>query len=244
MAKRKYGVAFPKTTKPGVRQRKMRYKRRRKMLRRNLFSLPVTGFPKSKMVRLRYAEEIPLNATAAGVDYYTFSANGMYDPNITGTGHQPIGFDQNMLFFDHYCVVASRCRARFVPTTVSNSVPSYFDVLLTDDAATPASFTSVSHFLESNFSKGPSMKQMGTERNYVGWNPWVTKWFSAKKFFRKSKVVDDDQLQGSVASNPVEQAFFQICSASVGGVDSAAVTVLVVIDYWAILKEPKLISQS
>lgn len=53
---------------------------------------------------LVYATTIQLDPAVATVAYHTFALNGMYDPDITGTGHQPRGFDQMMLLYREYKV--------------------------------------------------------------------------------------------------------------------------------------------
>jgi len=51
---------------------------------------------------LRYSDYFQLTTTSGAVSTYVFAANGLYDPNITGTGHQPMGFDQLLQFYNHY----------------------------------------------------------------------------------------------------------------------------------------------
>lgn len=72
-------------------KRKRSYKSKR-TLSTTTNTLPLGKYFKSHN---RYVEGfIDLNPGALGSNApYTFSANGLYDPNITGSGHQPIGFD-------------------------------------------------------------------------------------------------------------------------------------------------------
>ena len=63
--------------------------------------------PKTKVVRLKYVEFFSSNTGTAVPAVKYFSANGCYDPYISGTGHQPRGFDQWTAFYDHYCALRS-----------------------------------------------------------------------------------------------------------------------------------------
>ncbi len=76
-------------------------------------TLPV--FPISKLVtqQLYYENQLNLAGTAGVLARYVFSANGAYDPNITGTGHQMMGFDQMMLFYEQAVVVRSKIQVTF-----------------------------------------------------------------------------------------------------------------------------------
>lgn len=53
-----------------------------------------------------YAENgISLNPGLAGVaSTYVFNLNSLFDPNTTGAGHQPAGYDQMMAIYEEYIV--------------------------------------------------------------------------------------------------------------------------------------------
>lgn len=46
--------------------------------------------------------------------FYQFRGNGPYDPDVTGTGSQPVGFDQMTTFYGRYYVIGSRINIRLV----------------------------------------------------------------------------------------------------------------------------------
>ncbi len=65
-------------------------------------------FPQVMNVSLRYGQLVTLTAGVAGV-YGTeqvFRLNSLYDPDLTGTGHQPYGFDTLSSIYFHYKVTA------------------------------------------------------------------------------------------------------------------------------------------
>jgi hypothetical protein len=50
--------------------------------------------------KLTYADHASYDPTATVVAYNTYRANGLYDPDYTSTGHQPLGYDQwSALYF-------------------------------------------------------------------------------------------------------------------------------------------------
>jgi len=199
------------------------------------FKLPLGGMPDKKMVRLRYAEEVALNGLTQGPIAHTFSANGAYDPNITGTGHQPNGFDQMMQFYNHHQVIKSKIFCKFPASTTGNVIPAYMDVFLTDSGSRTISMSTID-FLEHSQGTGRGW-QIGTERNYIGQQSGITKYFDSAKFFDRPR--NDSSLLGSIGSNPAEQAYFEVAVAPIAGNNPDNVVLLVIIDYIVMFTEPK-----
>lgn len=216
------------------------YRRRRSRYHKRL---PLAGMPKSKMVRLRYCQEITLNPTSVNPAVNDFRANDLRDPDFTGGGHQPSGFDQMMPFYDHFTVVGSKISMKFIPTTAGNLVPGYFGIALTDAIGRVGTLGSSDAILESRIC-GKSYKVGGSYNSQDTKSPTVYKSFSASKFFGKKAIVGADQYRGNTATSPTEEAIFECWASSAGLNDPDAMTFLITIDYIAVLTEPKSIPQS
>jgi len=160
----------------------------------------------------------------------------MYDPDITSTGHQPNGFDQLMAFFQHYTVIDSTMRVSFAPTSGSNITPMLWDILLSE--APTITIAQSSDLLESREGTGMAIIA-GTERGYIGQPKTLKRNFNAKKFFSKSNIVGDTIYRGNASSNPAEQAYFIVVATDIAGNDPGQLFFNVVIDYLAVLTEPK-----
>lgn len=65
-------------------------------------------FPPRTFKTLRYATNVSVATTSGAVNTYVFRANDLFDPDYTSTGHQPMGFDQMMVFYNHFHVQRSR----------------------------------------------------------------------------------------------------------------------------------------
>lgn len=218
------------------RRRRMRQKRR----------LPPLGLmPSKKLVRLKYCDEIRLDPGAGQISTYNFSCNGLYDPDITAVlGHQPLGFDQAMSFFNHYNCIGSKIKVTCIPTDAqyqTNAYPGAFGINISDDTTFP--YTSYPQIVESNQNRGSyrSYSNSLTGANTAGRAPSITRKWSAKKFFANPL---SDSLKGSVATNPSEQAYFQIWASSVDANDPSPAAFLVEVEYIALLTEPKFLAQS
>ncbi len=91
----------------------------------------VPGFPDQIRVSLVYEDLIPITTVANS--YYTqiFRGNSLFDPDLTGIGHQPRYFDQYAAIYNKYKVYSSKIEI-FV-TNASATVPIGICILpLTD----------------------------------------------------------------------------------------------------------------
>jgi len=52
------------------------------------------GFPPRKRLTLKYSDTFEMSSTSGAIVAQQFRVNALFDPDYTGTGHQPRGFDQ------------------------------------------------------------------------------------------------------------------------------------------------------
>ena len=199
--------------------------------------LVLGGFPQKKTVRLRYAQEIAINTGAASITTHIFRANAMFDPDYTGTGHQPSNFDRWMAIYDHYTVLQSKITARYTPTVTTNIVPALLGITLTSDPGELSGLTT-EDILEKPHT-ATSMLAVGNQGNASGFGT-VVKTFDAVKFFGKSKssLVGDGTYRGNSSSNPTEIAYFQVFTAPIGGNNPDNMNIIVTMDFVCVLTEP------
>lgn len=137
---------------------------------------------------------------------YVFSANGLYDPNITGTGHQPMGFDQLMAFYEQYTVTNATITVRF--NAYASTQPNVSAVYLSPDTTiqTSPGVTMENGLLKSVVTEGASGTYSPTKE--ITLNCDVAKYFNRDK----RAMINDSDLQGTAAANPTEQVYFIISS--------------------------------
>lgn len=206
--------------------------------------MPFAGLPNSRFVKLRYCEEVLLPAAGPSVSsIYTMRANSLYDPNYTGTGHQPRGFDQLMASYNHFKVIKSRINVAFSSSDATGSDPPfYYGICLTDSGNIFGSKTP-DYIKESRQCK--VFKAHGSSGGYNG-KPWsgCSTWFSHRSFFGGTYAGGNDKFIGDIANNPQEVAYFEIFQVPQVADSLGSKLALVTIDYWALLTEPKNIAQS
>lgn len=224
------------------------YTKKRRTYRKNYrkpTSIPLSIQPKYRLGRLRYTEQFNLNATAGTIAYNDLCANGLYDPNLTGVGHQPYGFDQIMTLYNHYVVLGSRITCQFLIDTATSGIPAYAGVALCPTTAVVGAFSNVNHFLESGTVPKKqvivSNNNMGNSNGKGGTR--ISMNFSTKKYFNRSPR-DSDELQGNSSANPSEQAIFTVYAASVIGTDPQNIVCLATIDYICLFTEVQQLAQS
>lgn len=224
---------MPKLYKRRSRKGYRRYRRKKKVsATRNMGPLQVK-LP-SKLI---YAEQFSLNPGVGGTnDVMIFSCNGMYDPNITSTGHQPRGFDELMALYDHYTVIGAKITIDVVNTDTTTAQMVTLSV---------HDFTSTSavnnDYLENRYIKkillAPEPSGSSKGRVSIKLNP--------NKYLGVSKPLAEDTVKGSATANPTEQCYFHVTGFPVDGVtDTSPIQCVARIEYYSIWTEPKQPAQS
>lgn len=65
------------------------------------------------LTHVKYTDEFDLTLTSGSLNTYVFNANGLFDPDQTGTGHQPLGFDQYAVMYNRYRVLKVQYKVVF-----------------------------------------------------------------------------------------------------------------------------------
>jgi len=183
-------------------------------------------------VSFKYSDFFSINPAIGTFANYVFSANGMFDPNITGVGHQPRGFDQLLSLFDHYVVVSSTATVKVLENTGSNDTNHWMALTLQD---TPTVFGTVTDIFEN--------RNVDWDPIYTGSRERPLK-LSFSNSFLGRKGIEDPELKGSRTLNPTEQAFYHVYYGTDGGDDAGATTFRIDIVYDAMLIEPRNPAQS
>jgi hypothetical protein len=168
-------------------------------------TIPV--FPISKFIsgQLYYDYQLNLSGTSGVLSRYVISANGAFDPNITGTGHQPMGFDQMMLFYEQATVVASSIRVLF---SSSASTDCRVAISLTPDTTTPV----LPDIVENGLIVMDRVVGSGGTGN-AHTSVELELHCDVAKYFGRShrELITSPEFYSTAAANPTEQVYFQIC---------------------------------
>lgn len=75
-----------------------------------------SGAPDRQMCKLRYSQAITLAGSTGAAGVQVMRGNSLFDPDKTGTGTQPLYFDQWSAMYNNYVCYASQIKVTIVPT--------------------------------------------------------------------------------------------------------------------------------
>lgn len=181
---------------------------------------------------LRFSERFQLDPGVGGTcATRVYSANGVYDPLIALGGHQPRGFDQLIVLYDHFVVTSSSIKVYFDNNSEASAMIA--GVAVRDQASTSTDF-----------------------RDYMEWGPKKITWLAEtssginaktvqykvdpNKFLGRNDPLSDPDLKNSASSNPSEEAYWHIFCFPGNTGDASPVNAVVEIEYGGWFIEPKL----
>lgn len=194
----------------------------------NIFNL-------SHRARLRYHTEVDLGVQSATPTCYVFSANGLYDPDVTSTGHQPMGFDQMMAFFQHYCVTGSRITVTFMNNVSDNGAFTYAALTVQRSSSGLTVWDRILEAGDVVWTPLTALIQSG------GPPPCVLRTGArVADFFTVPDVRNDDTLKGTASAQPAAQVYYAIYGVVVnaGSPSTGHLYASVTIEYDAVFTEP------
>ena len=168
----------------------------------------------------------------AALNRYQWRGNSVFDPDFTSTGHQPMGFDQFVNFYNSYRVRKSKVTLSLVKTTESvrlallpcnlNSVPTSYETAVEEPYCRVVPISSS----VANFTCSTSMN---TSRMYG---------------VSENAVTTNDDFGALVSNNPVNIWYWTLISTSYDGTTVANLWLDVTIEYDVEFYERVPLSQS
>lgn len=189
-----------------------------------------SGFPRTLRTKLKYVDGAKITAAIGAGGEYVFSANGLFKPNQTAAGHQPLYFDQYSALYNHWTVLSSKISVWCCTNGTSNVS---WSLVLDDDA------TAATNPAAREESRSAKMQTMAPLQDVVVF----TQTFNAQTNFGGS-VLSDPNLQGTIAANPTEQMYYVITAASANGLSAIDVDFHVRIEYDVVWQELKTVQLS
>lgn len=165
--------------------------------------------PQRFITKMKYSEAYTLQLSNS----YTqvINLNSVFDPNRTGTGHQPYGYDQLSALYNRYRVIS----CRYIVNGYSGANAIRYGTIVSND--TP---------LATNMSELAENPRAQTRVQFPGGNATQIRGtaYIPSVFGRsKQQYLADDRYQASVGSSPAELCLLTILG---GDITDAGTTVL------------------
>lgn len=221
-------------------RRKKYVKRNKRYRRKRATNLPInTPLRKLLKAKMNYAELTSMSNAGFPYVNYVFSANGMWDPNISGTGHQYMGFDQIMAMYAHYTVIGSRIKVTFINKTGDGTADEPIFVGIGLSRIASDTWSSLEQFEEQTGTKMTLINSVQKDGN----SRYLTANLNPAKYLGISKPMSEDTLKGTTSANPAESLYYHLFIASPSGTTPVA-TIKVEIQAHVIFSEPVKLIQS
>lgn len=207
--------------------------RKRSVMR--IVKQPIAPVAQKQVVKMLYSETLPLNALGIGQAVTCqFRANSIFDPNFTGVGHQPMGHDQWSAFYNHYCVVSSKCRVDYLPQSTAIGGNFIGAIRISPDSA-PSTIPAIQLFENRQAVTGICMTAGRPLRLNNTYNMY-------KQFGIKPGL--STTCTAAFGANPVEDCYFHVSICPYDSSVQAQSFVIVLIEYTVLLLEPRTLSES
>lgn len=180
---------------PPKRNPKMNKKRRnrygpqqsyaRKRFETNRTAIGRSLVPARKTIKLVYTSDTKTPTSNTSIIWNDWALNGMYDPDVTGVGHQPLGFDQMALLYQRYrvhgcmmimegqvltagtaaCILMGYDDLNVKPATLTDAKESKQYKCVISNNERPFK---ISRYIPISVASGRTSKQINNEDNFVG----------------------------------------------------------------------------
>ncbi len=208
---------------------------------------PQGTLPENAIVNLTYCDQVQLTtATTTGLwapAAYIFRLTGLFDPNTTGTGHQPFFYDQWCTFYDQYRVISAEWTVTGYQAEGGADTPRYLTAMMN---SSDESITALDETVECLENKRALKKLMYDRDANGGRSPVVVlKGKCNSKNFQPSKAQND--ISALCSANPNSMVNLSIGYANANGSGAATSTSLILlvrIKYKVLFSERKVIGSS
>jgi len=200
----------------------------------------IFGVPDVLETTLRYSDVYTLTSAANAIAKYVFRMNSLHDPDFSGTGHQPLYYDQITQMYGRYVVKGCKITCHFSPiantsSTTQPSGPMVIGIAGDTDTFTP---TVLATIMEQNRSVSTFLN------NAVGGNNVKTLSHTYSPALRLGTDVEDNEVQAAVGSNPNRPYYAHVYAAETGLATSSSCNVKVTLEYRVRFMNPLEVPQS
>lgn len=213
--------------KPRRKSNRRQPRRQFRPIRRSLGS----GIPNSIAMKMKYSANLtPTTTTAISNTFYSLS--NLFDPDVSGVGHQPYYYDEMTPLYARWFVsgCAYKCTVNSQSGTVQVGVKAQRDV---------TGMTDITAYPERPGTKYTVASAGGPSKVIKGYYSMPQLWGISASAYRAEL-----NYHGTFDASPSLQQFFQISWQNPDGVSTASGTVVVELTYYVTWTDRKRVTSS
>lgn len=193
-----------------------------------------SGLGNKQFVKLVYSSKFTVGGAATGANAtYQFNMNSLFDPDRTGVGHQPLGFDQLAALFEKYIV--TQVDYKISLSNASSSQTAMYAICASDATTTTVNFAEQ---VEQGNARIGIMEPLSSVK--IAGN--VKNWIIHGQTFEE--YMGDDRNEAVFTATPSDISVLNICTCD--GTTGTGVTLagLIELTYYAWLRGSVLTASS
>lgn len=204
--------------------------------------------PKTKTVKMLYGDtNYTLSNTGVTPSHRDFTANGLFDPDVTGGGHQPRGYDQMMAIYERYVVTGVKVEVWFSSPDPGQSYVSPLPfIMYRETSSTLTSFPDILERPNTVLADGsfPGTESAAGQVGSASMGKYMCQYFDLVKLKGKGKdraaFLSDDSMQGTITANPSDTGIITVGWIRNGpsSVDTCVVAATVRLTYYTTFMQP------
>lgn len=210
--------------------------RRKKFLRRKprvLVNRALHPIPQRFITKMKYSEQFTTDSTTGA---YRFNLNSIFDPNQSGVGHQPYGFDTLATLYNRYRVISCGWRIQVNWQANQNAQPVLVGAIPANEVLT---FSTLSELRENPRAKYIN-QNYGAETMVLKGKSYLPSLVGRNK----AQYMADDRYQAVMTTSPNELAILNVMTGPNGLDTPGAATLQIVLEYTVEFFDIKHLAQS
>lgn len=186
----------------------------------------VVGLPTGMRVRMKYSSRPALTSGVTNQVENIYRAFSIFDPDLSGVGHQPLGHDQWATLYSRYRVLGSKIEVKFTRTDAptAGTIQNQCCVALMQTSSLVAdSETLIEQPICNYITLGNDGESKTVSLAYS--SAWKTK--------GEPGVATESDYSASFGANPTRDAFYHVLAQAGGGTTvSVRANILITYDVW------------
>jgi hypothetical protein len=201
------------------------------------FENPLINFlDPHKYVTLKYTDIYSQSLTTVTGTNQIMRLNSIFDPDLTGTGHQPYGYDQLSALYNRYRVLSSSWKITFHAES-----QGFYAVVVPSNGNLGTAITNLASFTLAGETQRSEIKSQGTGANAIVFSGSIN--LNDLNGVTLTEYLADDRFEAQIGANPVELIVLNIGTYNPSG-STVAVDFSVEMLYHVDLHDPIALAQS